>query len=140
MAKIDRSKRTPTGPDITPPPINYKPEPPAILGEHGRRKWKKSVNLLMSESLLTKFNIDSLLTLCIEWERYIACIETLRKDGETFTTDSGYIQKNPAAAQANTSFANYTKIATLFGLDPTSIKKLKRVAAVEKEENEFWGI
>lgn len=137
---IDRSKRPPTGPDITPPPINYKPDPPAILGEHGRRKWKKTVNLLVSESLLTKFFLDSLLTLCIEWERYIACIETLRVDGETFTTESGYIQKNPAAAQANTSFANYTKIATLFGLDPTSIKKLKRVAAVKEEKNAFDGV
>ena len=74
--------------------------------------------------LLTIVDGDALAVYCEAWSSFRRACETLAKEGETFTTDKGYVGAHPAVAIRNAARQAIKAFASLFGLDPSSRTRL----------------
>lgn len=108
-----------------PKPAAGRPACPAWLADEAKKKWRALVPELERLGLLTVVDGDALAVYCEAWASFRKSCETLAEDGETFTTDKGYVGPHPAIAIRNAARQTIKSFASLFGLDPSSRSRLK---------------
>ncbi len=110
--------------DGQPRPDPKTPPCPRWLDKEARAKWRALVPELSRLGLLTIVDGDALAVYCEAWSSFRRACETLAKEGETFTTDKGYVGAHPAVAIRNAARQAIKAFASLFGLDPSSRTRL----------------
>ena len=138
--KAKGSRKIHLGEDLAPPLLMAIPKPPAILSEIGREKWENICDLLISEEMLTAWDLSGLEALCLEFERYVEAVEDCRKNGEYFETANGYQTKRPVAVTRNQAFSNYTYLLKRFGGDVQARASMKRIRPQKEGKNPFGAI
>src|SRR5262245_28250904 len=114
-----------------PKPTAGKPKCPAWLDAEAKRKWRELVPELDRIGLLTVVDGDALAVYCEAWSCFRRACESLTVNGDTFTTDNGYLMPRPEVAIRNAARDTLKKFAALFGLDPSSRSRLAVAPAVD---------
>ena len=141
MPEIDRSKRKKRTDQVAPELLHKVPPAPKVLKAEGKKEWRRIIKLLMAEEIITVFDTQEVLLACLEWETYIDARQVVADKGYTWESEkSGYTQVRPEVKIANDAFRNYSGKLALFGMNPYSRTKIKRVAPVEQEQNAFSEI
>jgi len=134
------SKSARIGEDLAPPLLDKVPRPPSTLRPAGRAKWRQICGLLIEEQILTAWDLSAIEALSLEWERYLDAVEDIRKNGETFVTDTGYEARRPASTVRDRSFGHFTALLRRFGSDPQARAGIKRVRPAVSKKNIFSEI
>lgn len=75
--------------------------------------------------LLTSIDIDSLAFYCVLFARWEKAERIVREKGEVIKTVNGNIIQNPYLSIANRSLEQMNKIASEFGMTPSSRSRVK---------------
>ena len=97
--------------------------PPHLYGT-ALEKWKELRAVLEPAGLLTDADKDSLAQYCINWQLYLICIETIKKEGMVIEFDSGsgknYRQTSPHTVTMLKLQAAMVRASKEFGLTPSA--------------------
>jgi P27 family predicted phage terminase small subunit len=127
-----RSKAKPSSRTKTPP---AKPEPaaaiaagdqpPEWLGEIGCGKWAELFGPLQRRLGLQKeLDRDVLALYCDSWQQKHDADETLRREGETFQTEKGYVGVHPCVQKRRRAIDLIRRLGIELGLTPSSRRGL----------------
>lgn len=127
-----------------PLPAPGAPEPPEWLTGEALAEWQRIVPAMDAIKLLSAVDRAGLAIMCQSWADYCDGRARLAEQGDVFTTDKGYIAKNPLATIVNEAFARWSKMSAQFGLTPSARASL----AIERknpDENrgkreKFFGV
>jgi P27 family predicted phage terminase small subunit len=100
-------------------------EPPEHLEGLARDKWQGLAETLADAGLLEELDRDGLASYCLCFADLWAAVEQIKKDGTTFTTDSGYIMKHPAVTMKNDALRQMQSLAKEYGLTPAARARLR---------------
>lgn len=107
-------------------PLSATPAAPEFLGEYGRIEWDRVVPQLQARGILTETDLSVLTAYCLEMQSYYED-RNLIKSGkvekflECENQGGGtYYTVHPAVASGNKHLTAALKIATEFGLTPSS--------------------
>ncbi len=128
-------------------PLTELPSPPSFANRYGKRFFKENGKNLMDRGILNEMNIEIYSILATEIGTYIEAKNMVKKPGnlvnEIYDVDkegNKYLVKiniNPYQKIATESFKNITKLATEFGLTPTSVARIVSIMTNEKSNNPF---
>ena len=110
-------------------PVSKMPPTPKHLNSHGKRFWRKLGKVVLDLGTLNEVNIGSFELLCSEYGIYREAQENMSsisamidrgidKYGNKITKVTAFRKVSEKA------FANYLKMATEFGLTPSSISRI----------------
>jgi P27 family predicted phage terminase small subunit len=108
------------------------PVPPTWLGTVARDKWRELAPTLFKHGLLTDLDHDSFASFCDAFQELVDSTATLKKEGEYFTTEKGWIAQHPAVFKRNKALERLRRMGVELGLTPQSRRNLD-VAAQEVE-------
>ncbi len=110
------------------------PKPPKWMDKEAKLEWRRLAKILFSKGLLTEVDLSMFQAYCIWYGKFIDAAKKIKHD--VFETDSGYQASNPLISVANKYFDNMRKIATEFGMTPSSRSRLD---IKDFDEVEDWG-
>lgn len=97
--------------------------PPHLYGT-ALEKWEELRSVLEPAGLLTDADKDSLAQYCTNWQLYLICIETIKKEGMVMEFNGGsgknYRQSSPHTVTMLKLQAAMVKTAKEFGLTPSA--------------------
>lgn len=91
------------------------------------------LKMLKKDGILLDIDSGALNLLCIEYNRYLDCVETVNKEGATFITANGEIKKHPLTAIINMAIKNCITLIEQLGLGAKSRRKLEANESNESE-------
>jgi len=100
------------------------PNPPAFLGPHGRREWRRLAKILQQKGLLTPASRNSFAAICSAYQDWMDGEDWISEHGTTQKAPSGYVQVHPKATQRDKGRADYCRLGAAFGLNPADAGKL----------------
>lgn len=120
-----------------PRPPTAIPTCPPHLDQRAKAEWKRITKLLAAMKLLTKLDRATLATYCSTWSRLVDAETKLREHGLVVKSPSGYPMQNPYLSVVNRSIEQLGKIATEFGLTPSSRVRLSVPTAPVSDADPF---
>lgn len=99
--------------------------PPAFLGKYGKAEWNRLAPLLAPRGLLTEAYRGTFEALCEAYQDWRAASALIRKNGYSFSTDSGYSNTRPEVTIRDRARKAYVDIGGLFGLSPSDSARLE---------------
>lgn len=115
------------------------PKPPTWLSKEARAEWNRVVPALASAGLLCKIDRAALAIMCKSWADYIDASKRIKKEGDTYLMPHGQLCVNPLVGIRKQAFADWVKLASMFGLTPSSRARINVVGEPEKPEKEEKG-
>lgn len=103
-----------------PKPKEGVPSCPTWVNPEGKREWKRVAAELNRIGMLTLIDRAKLAAYCNSWGDYVDAVLAVRAQGATFTTEKGYIAKNPMVTVMNEARAAVLKFGQEFGLSPSA--------------------
>lgn len=94
--------------------------PPMELDTVAREAWEHFAPMLFRMKLLTEADVLSFAALCTSWSTYRQATETVQREGTLTLGSRGQMVRNPAALVAKDALGDYMRLATEFGLTPSS--------------------
>ena len=107
------------------------PPAPAFLNAEAKREWARQVKHLQTMGVIAEADRALLAFYCQAWAEFLEVNADLKKEGLTFSTETGYILPHPLVAIRNGAFERAKKIAAQFGFSPAARARLKGGAAKE---------
>ena len=95
-------------------------DPPMELDPSARDVWDHFAPMLHRMRLLTEADVLSLAAMCTSWSTYRQASTTVQSEGALTMGARGQLVRNPAALVAKDALADYMRLATEFGLTPSS--------------------
>ncbi len=120
------------------------PSCPAHVRGPARIEWYRTVKELAAIGAITQLDRGKLAALCVAYGRWVTAENSLVETGGEITKapKTKALMQNPWLAVANKALEQYSKLASDFGLDPSSrsrISALKpRSDEDEQEEERFF--
>jgi len=74
-----------------------------------------------------------LATYCQTWSNYVVQEKAVRREGDIFETESGYLGKNPRLTILKETGAAVHRLAAELGLSPSSRSKVSSIESAEKD-------
>lgn len=108
------------------------PDCPEYLTGLARKEWTRVVNLLAAAGVVVEIDRAALAAYCDAYQRWIEARQKVTKQGTVLTGPNGGLYQNPHLSVANKALEQMIKIASEFGMTPSSRSRLK----VEKTPNE----
>ena len=99
-------------------------DPPLYLTGLAKEIWEGRAPRLIRMGILTECDRDIFAMYCIKFARFREAEEKLKEEGEIVETPNGYLQQSPYLAIANKAYEHALKIATEFGMTPSSRSKV----------------
>ena len=112
------------------------PSCPEFLDATAKAEWQRIAPELDRLGLLTGIDRAALAGYCSLWARWQAAEAVIQRDGMTFETPNGFIQKNPAVTIARESLALLRNFSSEFGLSPASRSKVQAGPPARTEEEQ----
>ena len=110
-----KRKRTPDTGGLTPP---RSPDTPAWLGDVAAAKWAQIHALLADRRLIDDRDRDAVALYCDAWQQLADANATIKKEGEYFTTEKGYVGLHPAVLKRRKAVDVIRKLGEQLGLTP----------------------
>ena len=109
---------------------------PNDLNEWGVKLWDDVMSEYSKIGLITKVDMASLMSVCMEWGIYCEACDIVSSQGLQVMDDKGNLQVNPARRIANDAFKNYKSMCIEFGMTPASRTK---ISAPEQNMNDQFA-
>lgn len=120
------------------PAIQEQPSPcpscPAWLDTTAKAEWRRLATSLHDLGLLTPMSSRLFAAYCDSFSAWHRAAKVLEKEGETFTTDKGYVGPHPAVAQRHRAKVLMLKYAVEFGMSPSSRQRIGLPKAKEEDQ------
>jgi P27 family predicted phage terminase small subunit len=117
--------------------LTDKPKAPDFLGDYGRAEWDRVVTQLYSRGILSETDLTLVQAYCYEMEQYYDDRDIVKTEGkyleQTNKAGEKYKSAHPAVNSGNKHLANALRLATEFGLTPSSRTRISVGKA--KDEN-----
>jgi P27 family predicted phage terminase small subunit len=117
--------------------LTDKPKAPEFLGAYGQAEWDRVVTQLYARWILSETDLTLVQAYCFEMEQYYEDRDVTKTEGKysPMTNKAGemYLAVHPAVNAGNKHLANALRIATEFGLTPSSRTRISVGKA--KDEN-----
>ena len=107
-----------------PKPSKKAPPCPKWLEPEAKKEWRRLAKQMESEGVLTDIDMAAFASYCQAYARWKEAEEFLTQHGTVVQTPSGYWQQLPQVSIAQTYNKIMTKIATEFGLTPSSRSRI----------------
>jgi P27 family predicted phage terminase small subunit len=107
--------RSPDTGGLTPP---RSPDTPAWLGDVAAAKWAQIHALLAELRLIDDRDRDAVALYCDAWQQLADANATIKKKGEYFETDKGYVGLHPAVLKRRKAVDVIRKLGEQLGLTP----------------------
>ena len=109
------------------------PRAPAWLSEMAKGKWRAAARLLADVGLLTPLDLDALAAYCETWAAWRKAVETIEREGATFTSSAGLVKRHPAVAIAAQAGRDLLAWAERLGLTPAARLRMRVEPPEEKD-------
>ena len=107
-----------------PKPVKKAPACPKWLEPEAKKEWKRLAKQMESIGILTDVDMAAFASYCQAYARWKEAEEFLTQHGTIVKTPSGYWQQVPQVSIAQTYNKIMTKLATEFGLTPSSRSRI----------------
>ena len=114
------------------------PTCPKHLGKTARAEWRRVVRELTAMRVLSEIDRAALAGYCVAYGRWVEAEEQVAKLGTVVKTTNGNLIQNPYLSIANRALIDMAKLATEFGMTPSSRSRVKVDAPREKSEFELF--
>lgn len=129
-----RADRNP-GKEPEPPAVEVVPRPPAYMGRHGKRLWKKLAPLLMDQGILTEVDLSTLELCCESYDVFRSAHEAVYRTVDPMTgrkvrrSLADYFagrnsQTAPEYAAMKGAWQTYKSYMAEFGLSPVARNRI----------------
>lgn len=100
------------------------PTRPEWLAPEAKREWNRVVRELQAKGLIAKVDRAALAAYCESWALYVEAVKDVRKNGKTFTTDTGYEGPRPAVGMMVKMQQAMSTYAAKFGFTPSDRSRI----------------
>ena len=107
-----------------PKPLKKAPPCPKWLEPEAKKEWRRLAKQMESIGILTDVDMAAFASYCQAYARWKEAEEFITQHGTIVKTPSGYWQQVPQVSIAQTYNKIMTKIATEFGLTPSSRSRI----------------
>ena len=107
-----------------PKPAKKAPACPKWLEPEAKKEWRRLAKSMEQMGILTEADMTSFASYCQAYARWKEAEEFLTQHGTIVKTPSGYWQQVPQVSIAQTYNKIMTKLATEFGLTPSSRSRI----------------
>jgi P27 family predicted phage terminase small subunit len=112
---------------------------PDYLSEDAMPVWDEMASLLIDIGVLTEADVQLFSAYCEKRAQYLKYDKKARETPDLIKTPNGHLQPNPYISMANRAYDQMCKLASEFGITPSS---RTRVSAVDngsrKRKSEFF--
>src|SRR5688500_3804951 len=119
--------------DAEPRPSSRAPTCPACLDGEARKEWKRLVAELAELGLLTRLDRGLLAAYCQAHALWVEAVSSIQRYGTMVKSPNGYPMQSPYVAVANNPVDIMVRIASEFGMPPSSRTRI-RVGAPKPED------
>jgi P27 family predicted phage terminase small subunit len=113
------------------------PEPPAHLDDEARAEWARQGERLRDLGCLSKIDSGPFAAYCVAYSRWVKAELAIDKSGGLLIqTKAGNIIQNPLVGIANKSMADMVRIASEFGMTPSSRSRIDTEAAGRAQQKD----
>jgi P27 family predicted phage terminase small subunit len=113
--------------------LDQKPEAPKFLKEYGKQEWDRIVPQLWSRGILSETDFSIITAYCLEMELYYRDRKLVDGGAEYTMDDKGRVIIHPAVKAGNQHLINALKIASEYGLTPSSRTRISVGKAKEED-------
>ncbi len=113
-----------------PKPANALPPCPRHLSIEAKREWRRMGGELARMGVVTVVDRAALAAYCQAWSRWVDAEGQVARLGTIVKTANGNLIQNPYLAVANRAMEQMAKLATEFGMTPSS---RSRIQVAEKD-------
>jgi P27 family predicted phage terminase small subunit len=111
--------------DAEPRPASRVPRCPACLGEEARKEWRRLVRELAGVGLLTGLDRGLLAAYCQAHALWVEAVSSIARYGTMVKSPNGYPMQSPYVAVANKQVEIMVRIASEFGMTPSSRTRIR---------------
>lgn len=119
-----------------PPPSEY--DAPPGLSKEAKKIWERDAPQLIRLGVLTQVDRPMFGAYCEKYAQYYRYQKKASNSPDLIKTPSGYVQQNPYISMANRCFEQLCKIATEFGITPSSRSRVSTSPGTGDPGNR-WG-
>lgn len=126
--------------DQEPKPRGGVPKCPEFLDKEAKVEWRRVVPELQAMGLMATAYRAALAQLCQAWAEFVIATKTVKSEGRTLTAATQHGERtyaHPAVAQQRSAWAAYRSYCAMFGLDPSSITKIKSPSVGAEPVDDF---
>jgi P27 family predicted phage terminase small subunit len=114
--------------DREPQPRRVVPRCPDFLDEDAKREWRRVTRLLERNGIVTELDGPTLMAFCQAFSRWAVAERNLQKYGTVILSpDKNFPIQSPYLSIANMAMEQMVKIATEFGMTPSSRSRVTTV-------------
>jgi P27 family predicted phage terminase small subunit len=111
--------------DAEPRPASRVPACPACLGDEARKEWKRLAKELAELGLLTGLDRAMLAAYCHAHALWVQAVASIERYGTMVKSPNGYPMQSPYVAVANKQVDIMVRIASEFGMTPSSRTRIR---------------
>jgi P27 family predicted phage terminase small subunit len=111
--------------DAEPRPAPKVPACPACLGEEARKEWQRLAKELVGLGLLTGLDCAMLAAYCQAHALWIEAVSSIERYGTMVKSPNGLPMQSPYVAVANRQVDIMVRIASEFGMTPSSRTRIR---------------
>jgi P27 family predicted phage terminase small subunit len=111
--------------DTEPRPTSRLPACPACLGEEARKEWRRLSKELGELGLLTGLDRGLLAAYCQAHALWVEAVSSIGRYGTMVKSPNGYPMQSPYVAVANKQVEIMVRIASEFGMSPSSRTRIR---------------
>lgn len=100
-------------------------ECPSWLDREAKKEWKRVAPILERLGLLTVVDTTALAAYCQSYSHWQQAERFLRKNGMTYTTQTGYARQRPEVAISQKALAQVKMFCSEFGLTPSARARME---------------
>jgi P27 family predicted phage terminase small subunit len=111
--------------DAEPRPARRVPHCPACLGDEARKEWKRLAKELADLGLLTGLDRGLLAAYCQAHALWVEAVSSIARYGTMVKSPNGFPMQSPSVAVANKQVDIMVRIASEFGMTPSSRTRIR---------------
>jgi P27 family predicted phage terminase small subunit len=106
--------------------VDFDVPPVELVGNAAAGKeWGRLAPILRVTRHVTEADRNALVSMCLEWSRYLECVEAVKVKGLIIASPNGYPMPNPYLGIGNTALANCRALWPELGLTPSGRSRVK---------------
>lgn len=102
-----------------------RPTPPKHLDAVAKAEWRRIINILGDQGVMTLADRAPLAAYCIAYARWAQAEENVRKYGTVLKSAQGGMFQSPYLSVANKAMEQMVKLSSEFGLTPASRTRIQ---------------
>jgi len=113
-------------------------KPPKHFKGEAAKAWKRLVEILGPQRIVSHSDYYSLMILCESWAVYRRAEDAIAKDGDFLIGQKGELIKHPAHTLINQAWERIRPLLSEFGLTPTARSRFLLDVDNDKDDTDFF--